>query len=174
MKKLKEIYFIIGASGAGKTTAVKNIEKTNPSDFQYCYFDSIGVPSQEEMIKKFSSGENWQKINTKNWVKKMGESLTTKPAMLDGQTRPSFIEEACKENGVISYEVILFDCNDEIRNQRLINRGHSELVNDRMTNWAKYLREESLARNYKIIDTTNLTQEESKEMLLKILNETKS
>ena len=34
MKKLKEIYFIIGASGAGKTTAVKHIEKTNPNDFQ--------------------------------------------------------------------------------------------------------------------------------------------
>ena len=113
------------------------------------------------------------KSNTKKWVKKMGESLTTKPAILDGQTRPSFIEEACKENGVKSYEVILFDCNDEVRNQRLVNRGHPELANDRMTNWAKYLREESLSRNYKIVDNTNLTEEESKEMLLKILNETK-
>ena len=174
MKKLKKIYFIIGASGAGKTTAVKRIEETNPNDFQYCYFDSIGVPKEEEMIEKFGSGENWQKINTQNWIKKMKESLTTKPAILDGQTRPSFIEEACKQNDIVSFEVILFDCTDEVRKQRLISRGHSDLANDKMMNWAKYLREESLTRNYKIIDNTNLTEEESKQALLKIFNETKS
>jgi dephospho-CoA kinase len=171
---MNKIYFIIGASGAGKTTAVKNIEKTNSNDFLYCYFDSIGVPKEEEMIEKFGSGENWQKINTQNWVKKIKESLAIKPAILDGQTMPSFVEEACKKNGVIAYEVILFDCSDEVRRQRLINRGHPELANDRMMNWARYLREESMSRNYKIIDNTNLTEEESKQTLLKILNETES
>ena len=164
---MSKIYFIIGASGSGKTTAVKNIEKTNPDDFQYCYFDSVGVPSNEEMIKKFGSGDNWQKTNTNYWVKKMKEG--DKPAILDGQTRPSFIEEACKENSVISFEVILFDCSDEVRKQRLVDRGHPELANEQMMNWAKYLREESLLRGYSIIDNTNLTQEESKEMLFDML-----
>lgn len=168
---MNKIYFIIGASGAGKTTAIKNLEKTNPNDFSYCYFDSIGVPSPEEMIKKFGSGDNWQKTNTIYWTKKMKEEfLDFKPAILDGQIRPSFIEEACKENNIVSYEVILFDCTDEVRKQRLINRGHPELANDQMMNWAKYLREESLFRNYKIIDNTNLTQEESKKILFNILN----
>jgi dephospho-CoA kinase len=172
---MNKIYFIIGASGAGKTTAVKNIEKTNPNDFQYCYFDSVGVPSEKDMIEKFGSGENWQKINTNYWVKKMkDEYLAVKPAILDGQTRPSFIEEACKENNIVSYEVILFDCTEEVRKQRLINRGHPELANDQMMNWAKYLREESLAKSYPIIDNTNSTEYESKQALLKILNETKS
>lgn len=164
---MNKIYFVIGASGAGKTTAVKNIEKSNPDDFEYCYFDSIGVPSNEEMIKKFGSGDNWQKTNTNFWVQKMKKS--SKPAILDGQTRPSFIEEACRANNVSAYEVILFDCSNEVRKQRLVDRGHPELANEQMMNWAKYLREESLPRGYKIIDNTNLTQEESKEMLLKLL-----
>lgn len=164
---MNKIYFIIGASGAGKTTALKNIEKENPNDFDYCYFDSIGVPSNEEMIEKFGSGDNWQKINTNFWVQKMKKS--TKPAILDGQTRPSFIEEACNANNVTSYEVILFDCSNEVRKQRLVERGHPELANEQMMNWAKYLRNESLPRGYKIIDNTNLTQKESKEILFNLL-----
>ncbi len=164
---MNRIFFVIGASGAGKTTAVKNIEKTNSNDFEYCYFDSVGVPSHEEMIQKFGSGENWQKTNTHLWVKKMKES--NKSAVLDGQTRPSFIEEACKENDIVSYEVILFDCSDEVRKQRLVDRGHPELANEQMMNWAKYLRDESIARGYEIIDTSHLTQEESSKKLLDLL-----
>lgn len=170
---MNTIYFIIGSSGAGKTTAVKSLEKDNPEEFQFCYFDSIGVPSPEDMIKNFGSGDNWQKTNTNYWVKKMREeSLSIKPAILDGQTRPSFIEEACVENGIEKYKVILFDCKDEVRKHRLIKRGHSELANDQMMNWAKYLREESLTRGYQIIDNTDLTIEESKEKLKTILYET--
>ncbi len=164
---MSKIFFIIGASGAGKTTAVNNIEKTNPNDFEYCYFDSVRVPSSKEMIEKFGSGENWQKTNTNFWVQKMKESK--KPAILDGQTRPSFIEEACKVNNISSYEVILFDCSNEVRKQRLVDRGHPELADGQMMNWAQYLRTESAQRGYKIIDNTNLTQEESKEILLKLL-----
>lgn len=164
---MNKIYFVIGASGAGKTTTIKNIEKENPDDFEYYYFDSIGVPSNEEMIEKFGSGDNWQKINTNFWVQKMKESK--KPAILDAQTRPSSIEEACNANNVTSYTVILLDCSNEVRKQRLIERGHLRLVNEQMMNWAKYLRDESLQRGYKIIDNTNLTQEESKEILLNLL-----
>ncbi len=167
---MNKIFFVIGASGAGKTTTVRNVEKTNPKDFQYCYFDSVGVPSNEEMIQKFGSGENWQKETAKYWVKKIkDECLDLKPTILDGQIRPSFVEEACIENNITSYEVILFDCSDEARNQRLIDRGHSRLVNEQMMNWAKYLKEESLKRGYFIIDTSDLTQEQSKENLLKII-----
>jgi len=172
---MNKIYFVIGSSGGGKTTAVKSIQEINPDSFQYCYFDSIGVPSPEEMIKKFGSGDNWQKTNTNYWVKKMKEeSLNTKPAILDGQTRPLFIDEACKEHGITLYDVILFDCTDGVRKQRLVDRGHPELANDQMMNWAKYLREESLSRKYKVIDTTNLTKEESRDALFNLINEKES
>jgi len=166
---MNKIFFVIGASGAGKTTAVKKLEETNLTDFNFCYFDSIGVPSDEEMIRLYGSGEEWQRVNTNNWTKKIKDLLDSKPTILDGQTRPSFINEACKENDVTDYEVILFDCSDEVRKKRLINRGHPELASDRMMNWAKYLREESLKLNYQILNNTNLNPEESKEKLFEML-----
>lgn len=167
---MNKIFFVIGASGAGKTTAVKNIEKDHPNKFNFCYFDSIGVPSNEEMIKQFGGGEEWQRITTEKWVRNIKDKFVeSKTTILDGQTRPSFIEEVCKENAIISYEVILFDCSNEVRTQRLVDRGQPELANEQMMNWAQYLRNESAQRRYSVIDNTNLTQEESKEMLLKLL-----
>ncbi len=168
---MNKIYFVIGASGAGKTTAIRSIEKNHADEFQFCYFDSIGVPSNEEMIRDFGSAENWQKENTKKWVRKMKEdSLDSKPAILDGQTRPSFIKEACAENGITSYEVVLLDCSDQVRKERLIKRNHPELANEQMMNWAKYLREESTSNGYKIIDNTDLSEDQSMNMLLEILH----
>jgi dephospho-CoA kinase len=160
---MNKIYFVIGASGSGKTTILKDLENENNENYLYCYFDSVGVPSNEEMIHKFGSGENWQKEITKYWVKKIKkEYLNTKSVILDGQIRPSFIEEACSENNINNYEVILFDCSDEIRKKRLIERGHSELVTEQMMNWAKYLREESISKEYKIINNSNMTKESTK------------
>lgn len=170
---MKTIYFIIGASGAGKTTAVKKLQETERRKFKFYYFDSIGVPSPEDMIKNFGSGENWQKVTTDYWVKRIKEESTDKiAAILDGQIKPLYIEDACIRNGVSSYKVILFDCSDDVRKQRLIERGHPELANDEMINWAKYLRSESVARGYKILDNTDLTQEDSRKLLLNMLHET--
>lgn len=42
--KTKNIFFIIGASGSGKTTTVNAIERMQLPDFTILYFDSIGVP----------------------------------------------------------------------------------------------------------------------------------
>jgi adenylate kinase family enzyme len=159
---MNKIYFIIGASGAGKTTAVKHIQKRSPQDFQFCFFDSVGVPPVEDMIKMFGSQEGWQRAGTDHWIKIIKENyLDTRPAILDGQTRGSFIEEACRENGIASYEVILFDCSDEERRARLKRRNQSELANEQMMNWAKYLRNEAKQKGYKIIDNTHFTEEES-------------
>lgn len=157
-----KIYFIIGASGSGKTTIVKTLETNYPNTYKIVYFDSIGVPSLTEMNIKYNGPEEWQRIKTFEWVKKIKEMLISNASViLDGQTRPKFIEEACIENKVTSYEVVLFDCSDAERNKRLVARGHSELANEQMMNWAKYLRQESQKRAYKIIDNTGLTCEET-------------
>jgi hypothetical protein len=87
--------------------------------------------------------------------------LNEKSAILDGQMRLSFITDTCKENNLTNYEIILFDCNNEVRSKRLIDRGHPELVNPDMMNWAKHLREEAKNLNARIIDNSNQTQEES-------------
>lgn len=159
-------YFIIGASGSGKTTAVKLLQKTYPHKFNYFYFDTIGVPTPEEMIRDHGSGENWQRVATKLWAKKIKDSLELMPSILDGQTRPSFIEEACQENSISLFEIILFDCTDDVRKQRLTQRGQPELAGENMMSWAKYLRDESSAKGYKIIENTNYTVEQGIEELL--------
>lgn len=167
---MKILYFLIGASGAGKTTAAKMLEKKEISNLSFFYFDSIGVPSQDEMVKKYGSGEEWQRAKTIEWTQKIKkERLSTKNAILDAQTRPAFIEDACKKNNISAYKIILFDCSNKIRKQRLINRGHTDLANKRMMNWAKYLREECISRKCVVIDTSNLTIDESVSSLLAIL-----
>ncbi len=167
---MNKIYFITGASGSGKTTTLKLLEEENKKNFAFCYFDSVGVPSGEEMEKQYGSGENWQKSMILFWVKEMKEKyLDQTPTILDGQMRISFIDEACKQNGVNEYVIILFDCSDMERTKRLIKRGHPELANPDMFNWAKYLRNEATNRGAIIIDTSNFSIEESKKTLLETL-----
>lgn len=167
---MNKLFIITGASGSGKTTAAKNVEKTNPSNLTICYFDSIGVPSFDEMVAQYGSGEGWQKAITEVWIKKIVEEYLPKTdVILDGQIRLAFITEACQKFGLENYEMILFDCSDEERKNRLISRGHPELVNPNMMNWAKYLREETNRLSGRIIDNTNLTEDQSRDDLLKIL-----
>ena len=140
-------------------------------DANFLFFDKIGVPSEKEMIEKYGSGEQWQRIKTEEWVKKIAEEYAPKEkqVVLEGQMRPSFIVEACKKLGIENYKIILFDCADEKRNERVVERGHPELVNEKMKNWAKFLREEAGKLNLKVVDTTDLSEKESKEKLLKIM-----
>ena len=164
------LYFLIGASGSGKTTAVKILERKKIPNLQICYFDSIGVPSSQQMIKKYGSVDEWQRAKTIEWIKKIKDNyLKTRNVVLDGQTRPVFIDEACKKEKIDYYEIILFDCNDEIRNQRLIARGEPQLANDTMKSWSRYLRKESISRRCHVIDTSDSSAEQSVSRLLNIL-----
>lgn len=159
---MNKIFFVIGASGSGKTTVINALDKAGLSDFKTVYFDSIGVPSLEEMSAKYNGPEGWQRIKTAEWVKTIKETLISDThVILDGQTRPIFIEETCIENEIIAYEVVLFDCSDEERAKRLVARGHSELANAQMMDWARYLRQESQKRSYQIINNTDYTSAET-------------
>jgi dephospho-CoA kinase len=164
------LIFITGASGAGKTTAAKILESQS-TDFAFFYFDAIGVPSAGEMNKQYGSGEEWQRHKTVEWVKRItAECLDRSPAVLDGQVRQSFIDEACRSAALTDYRIILFDCEDSVRRQRLLRRGQLDLANDRMSNWARYLREQALLRNETIIDTTKLTCEEAAAQLQRLMS----
>lgn len=166
---MNKVYFLIGASGAGKTTAAKELEKIR-SDIRFCYYDSIGVPTKEEMIKEYGSIENWQKVKTIKWLKDIKEKyLSDNPVLLDGQTRPEFIQIACAESAIQNYQVILFDCTDDIRTARLVARGQSELANKDMTNWANLLRTESKKYNYNIVDTSQVLLSDMASILEKAL-----
>ncbi len=152
-----KIYFVIGASGSGKTTTLKHFEKTIPPHCTLLHFDNIGVPPFEEMEKEYGSIEEWQKIKTIDWVKKIAEeNLSSSNVIFDAQIRPSFIKEACDLYGV-DYKVVLFDCSDAERIKRLISRGHPELADENMMNWAAFLRKECEKHHHKIINNTHIT-----------------
>ena len=155
---MKKIYFIIGASGSGKTVAAKALEKMSIESLKFYYFDSIGVPSPDEMNRNWGSGEEWQRATTIEWVRRM-KSEESDYVVLDGQTRPSFISEACNKNTVENYKIILVDCSDEIRKARLISRGHPELANEQMMNWAKFLRIETEKQSGTIINNDSISVE---------------
>lgn len=164
---MKQLFFIIGASGSGKTTVVKEIEKMMLPDFKTIYFDSIGVPSIDEMNDKYGGPEQWQRVKTVEWIEKIKQEFLAKVNIIfDGQTRPSFVEEGCASMDLIKYSVILLDCSDEERRKRLFDRGQKDLADENMMNWAKYLRNECKQRGYQILDTTFLKASETTSQLL--------
>jgi dephospho-CoA kinase len=168
---MKKLFFLIGASGAGKTTAAQSFEALNLFDFVVCSSDSLPVPSTDEMIKQYGSQEEWQRASNIRWVKKIKEEyLENKNVLLDTQSRPSFIDEACLKNGISDYKVILFDCSDEERKRRLVyERNQPDLANEQMMNWANYLRERCVGENYTVLDNSVFTPQQSFDKLVEIL-----
>lgn len=167
---MKQLFFIIGASGSGKTTAIKEIEKIQHPSFKTLYFDSIGVPSIDEMHQKYGGPEQWQRVTTITWIKQIKQQfLSDVNVIFDGQTRPSFIKEGCSLMGIKTYSVILLDCSDEERKRRLSDRGQKELADENMMDWARYLRSVCKENKYQIIDNTILEPNATISQLLEII-----
>ena len=163
------LYFVIGASGSGKTSAVRELERTDRSGLKTFFFDSIGVPSPEERIEKWGSGDGWQRAMTIEWVKRIKSELANSKALLDGQTRPSFIAEACDINDVKSYKEILIDCSDNARRARLLQRGQPELADQQMMDCARYLLRETTEIGGEIIHNDALSIAETAAALAMIV-----
>jgi adenylate kinase family enzyme len=157
---MNTLFFLIGASGAGKTTAAKKLEESKISGLSFHYFDSIGVPSVEVMVKEYGSADEWQRSKTIEWAQKVKNDLTSTSVVLDAQTRPSFLEEACQKADIKNYAIILFDCSDTIRKDRLTKRNQPELANEQMMSWATYLRAECKQRECIVVDTSHLSVKE--------------
>ena len=151
------ILFVIGASGAGKTAAVMELAARPTSVARCFYFDSIGVPSAEAMVRDFGSGEQWQLHATKQWVDHLAADGCNDVAVLDGQTRPSFITAATAGTGSMCTSTVLLDCSPEVRASRLAVRGQPELASPQMTSWAEYLRGQADALGLPVVDTSALT-----------------
>lgn len=167
-----KIFFVIGASGSGKTTVLSRLGKEILLQCSLKHFDSIGIPSFIQMKKTHGSLEEWQRVKTCDWVEKLTkEDLLKSHVIFDAQIRPSFISEACEKYGA-KYEVVLFDCSDNERKTRLKQRGHPELADTNMMNWAEFLRNECINRHYKIIDSTHMSVDQTlKQFLLWLENQ---
>jgi len=174
MKSSKQhIYFITGASGVGKTTLISQLEEkySKRSDWLFLHFDSIGVPSEDEMKAIYGSGENWQREMTHLWIQKMlTEYRDKRVVIIEGQVNLYFIKEGFEEYNFVDYTTILFDCNKIVMQERLVNnRMQPELATEQMENWRNLLREQAQTQGVDIIDTSELSKEESVIAFEKIL-----
>jgi len=154
------IVIVTGASGAGKTTLVRALEARALSGVECHYFDSIGVPSGEQMIAEFGSGAGWQEAMTRRWIARLMKG-SAPIAVLDGQVGIAMARR-CLEAAGAPGTLILIDCANEVREARLRGpRGQPELAGRDMANWAAYLRGEADALGVPIIDTSSSTIEAS-------------
>jgi len=157
---------VTGASGVGKTTAVRRLEARRRPGTNCFYFDDIGVPTDEMMQREFGSGEAWQADATRRWIARLAkETAAGSVSVLDGQTRPSFLRTALAEVQPIALRIVLMECSSEARNARLRARGDAELVAARMEPWSAYLRGQADALGLSVIDTTALTVEATADAL---------
>jgi hypothetical protein len=155
----KIIFFITGASGTGKTSLVSELKDKykNKEKWTFLHFDSIGVPTTQEMIKKCGSIENWQKERTFEWIKKMLNEYKDKSVIIfEGQVNLYFIREGFSKNNFSNYEIILLDCNEKIMSKRLAEyRNQPELINKDMKYWLKLLRLQAKELDVNIINTSD-------------------
>ena len=156
--KTPAILVVTGASGSGKTAAVHALEKRALPGVRCYYFDTIGVPSHEEMERDFGGGEKWQALMTDKWLDRLAaDPDSAEVYVLDGQTRPSFVSRSAERAGLELVRIILLDCTPPVRNTRLTElRGQPELANPQMDCWAAYLRGQADALDLPVIDTTSL------------------
>ena len=161
------IVVVTGASGAGKTAIVQAVEARGIDGVGCFYFDTIGVPEPSVMIEQYGTPDEWQQAMTQRWIERLVSEKQLAVAVLDGQTRPSFVRQVFRQAGHNAGLIVLVDCEGPVREDRLRRiRGQPELASDRMDSWAAYLRGQADALGLPIIDTTSLTPEEGASALL--------
>lgn len=164
MKLINRLFICTGASGAGKTAVVNHFKTLQLLGPLHClHFDKIGVPTLEEMERVYGAAEEWQRKKTQEWMEEIQrEYLLKSDVLLEGQMRIAFLLNSLQRTGMSTASIVLIDCNDEARKQRLVhNRQQPELANVQMMNWATHLRNEAKANGIPVVDTSNYSEEQS-------------
>jgi shikimate kinase len=162
-ERVVPLIILIGASGAGKTTIARAIQDRFADSVEVFFFDRIGVPSVEQMIAEYGSGEEWQRAKTVEWMAQLAQVAKARgKVVFEGQTRLSFLADGASIAGALAYLPILVDCDDETRSRRLtIDRGQPELASEDMMNWARHLRREAKDKGCEVLDTSVLSLDEA-------------
>lgn len=168
----KFIVFLTGASGVGKTTLIDQLQtKYKASNWAFLHFDSIGVPSLDEMINSFGSPSNWQEQTTYAWIDKLLFEISNEVIFFEGQVNLNFIQKGFKKHNFTNYRIILIDCNEAEMTFRLTHkRKQPELLTEDMKNWLVYLRNQALNLNAPVIDTSHLSEQEVLQSLEKLID----
>jgi len=157
---MKRLVVLVGASGAGKTTTAEVLERRPTWRGRTHFFDSIGVPSGEEMEAGDWGGEDWQMWATRQWMDRLAQGDSALQ-LLEAQTRPTSVLTALAKHDDLKAEIILLDCTIEVRRYRLVElRKRPELANAQMDCWAAYLAGQAHALGLPVIDTGELTPDE--------------
>ena len=166
----KALYFITGASASGKTVLLSEVTKSRP-ELKAWFFDSIGVPSLEEMKARFGGPEQWQVHATGEWIRKLSESEDEGLVILEGQVRPSVVLQAAQAEGFAELHITLITCSHAERKRRLHEeRAQPELDHLDMYAWAAFLQGQADALKLEVIDTTGLSIKESARLLSESIN----
>jgi hypothetical protein len=154
---------LTGASGVGKTTIAAAIEKLDPEIAVY-QGDKVALPPPE-ILSSFGPangpGGASQRGFALYWIGEILKHSHTRPVLLETQCRIAFLEEALSLHRISWARIVLVECNDAVRNARLIHaRRQPDLANEDMANWSRYLHREAVTAGYEILDTgsVSLTQ----------------
>lgn len=149
---MQKLILITGSSGSGKTTVLSALENYFPkNEASFNYFDDIGVPSLEEMIRTYGSPQKWQKEMTHAWIKKLGRIKDKKFIFLEGSFNPEFALSPGKNSPLI----ICLCANRVVREERLRKRGQVELITQDMENFAQFLKNKTVELEGYVIDTSD-------------------
>ncbi|MCE3231064.1 MAG: uncharacterized protein K0R52_992 [Alphaproteobacteria bacterium] len=153
------IILITGASGSGKTAALKTLEQKLSSDLASInYFDDMGIPSADEMVAKYGSGEKWQEWAIHAWIDKLVQIADKKIAILEGSFHPEFAISRLQELGRTNYLLICLHATKAIREERLtLYRKQPELAIQDMENYAQVLKKKTVDLGGMVVDSTNRT-----------------
>jgi predicted kinase len=156
-RRAPSLVILTGASGSGKTTLAGAVRRLNLASCEVLFFDSVGVPSEEEM-RAFGDGHEpggaWQRATTIRWIERIAPLLRAGTSvLLEGQMRIAFIHEALAIAGIRHAHIILVDCDDVTRATRLhTDRNQPWLANPDMMSWSRYLREEATSAGCEIMN----------------------
>jgi adenylate kinase family enzyme len=171
-KKTLHIFFLIGASGVGKSTLVANLKKKyKDKNWAFLLFSDIGLPSKKEKIKKYGSAKAWQKATTEIWINKiLTEYLDKDVVVFEGQTNLDFICKGFASHKFSNYSIVLVDCSKQNMFDRLINnRKQPELATPEMNYWREELLNQAINKKIPIINTDNLNEQQTVEVFDNIL-----
>ena len=124
------LFFVAGASGAGKTTALPRLAAHYP-DFACYDFDAVGVPENPTKI--------WRQQTTEHWLKKSTEHAAEgRHTVICGGAVYGEALACPTAPHIPRYCFLLLDCDDWTRVRRLRQRGGP--VGQHALNWASWQR----------------------------------
>lgn len=161
----KRFVVLTGASGAGKTVLAERFASLYPDNFSVQHFDVIQVPSRDEMVSEYGSVEAWQWHKTNEWFSKLVQ-LEAPQILFEGQSRIAFLTKAIVNAGITDAKIVLVDCDDAARTQRLkVDRGQSDAEIEGMLDWAEHLRKEAASSDCEVLDTSSISVDAGAEVI---------